>query len=241
VAEMAILADLSQQVEEAHYAMLLSGTVSIVSGAALFTFFYWLVGRIGTRIERDELLLEDLASRDALTGLLNKRMFNALLEDEAARTARYQRSMALLLLDIDHFKRANDTYGHVAGDEILKELGGLLLRQVRQQDRVCRYGGEEMAAILIEVGQEEAAALAERLRAAVEETTFKTTSGQEIRITVSIGVAILPRDAAMPHGLVTAADAALYVAKRAGRNCVRCHENPDAASANATLPGPNSP
>ena len=153
-------------------------------------------------------------------------MFYSLLEDEIARTLRYQRPVSMLMLDIDHFKRVNDTYGHVAGDRILEGLARVLEQTVRQGDRVCRYGGEEIGVILPETDMQTAVNAAERLRAAAEQAVFKDDSGQEIKITVSIGVAALPEQAATLPELVNMADAALYAAKEGGRNRVCLYEKP---------------
>lgn len=222
VAEMLIVADTSAQVSEAQRAVIVGSVASIISGIALFAFFYLLVGRIGRRIEFDEQMLHDLATRDGLTKLYNHRMFYTLLEDEIARSRRYSRHVSLLLIDIDFFKRVNDTYGHVAGDRILEGVARTLESAARREDKVCRYGGEEISVIMPETPLEAALRLAERLRASIEEATFHDDSGQEIRITVSIGVAELPIDAASLQELVSAADTALYEAKQSGRNRV-CH------------------
>lgn len=162
---------------------------------------------------------EELARRDGLTNLFNHRTFTELLEDEVARTRRFKRPMSLLMLDIDHFKRVNDSYGHQAGDAILKGLSDLLLKQSRAIDRACRYGGEEFAVILPETDAAVAMQIAERLRAEVERQAFDI-GGRTINMTVSVGVATYSPQADSPEGLVKAADIALYTAKHAGRNRV---------------------
>jgi len=161
---------------------------------------------------------EELASRDSLTSLYNHRMFYTLLQDEMARTRRFGRPVSLLMLDIDHFKRVNDSYGHQAGDAILKGLSGLLVRHARAVDRVCRYGGEEFTVILTETEAATAFETAERLRTAVANHPFDVGDGQMISITVSIGVATCPQQTDTLEGLVKAADLALYAAKQGGRN-----------------------
>ena len=170
------------------------------------------------RLEADQAALEELATRDGLTGLYNHRTFYVLLGDELARAQRFDRPLSLLLLDIDHFKRVNDTHGHLAGDAVLRGLGELLGREARAVDRVCRYGGEEIIIILPETDLETAANIAERLRAAVEAQPFDANA-TAIRITVSIGVASWPAvgDA---QALIAAADTAMYAAKQDGRNRV---------------------
>lgn len=148
----------------------------------------------------------------------------ALLGDELARAQRFQRPLSLILLDIDHFKRVNDTYGHLAGDAVIKGLGELLRREARAIDRVCRYGGEEIAVILPEIGLDAAANFAERLRAAVEAQPFDVNAGAPLHITASIGVASFPAHADSAEALVAAADAAMYAAKQDGRNRVVQYE-----------------
>ena len=167
---------------------------------------------------------EELASHDGLAGLYNHRMFYSLLNDEMVRTQRYNRPASLLMLDIDHFKRVNDTHGHQAGDAILKGLGDLLAKQARGIDRVCRYGGEEITVILPETDATAATNIAERLRAAVEREPFGIGGGKTIGIAVSIGVATYPQQVDSLQGLVKAADVALYAAKQGGRNRVCRYE-----------------
>lgn len=161
---------------------------------------------------------EELASRDSLTSLYNHRMFYALLQDEMARTRRFGHPVSLLMLDIDHFKHVNDSYGHQAGDAILKGLSGLLVRHARAVDRVCRYGGEEFTVILPETGADTAFETAERLRTAIESHPFDAGDGRMIGITVSIGVATHPQQVDTLEDLVKASDLALYAAKQGGRN-----------------------
>jgi diguanylate cyclase (GGDEF)-like protein/PAS domain S-box-containing protein len=167
---------------------------------------------------------EELASRDSLTGLYNHRTFYSLLEDEIARTKRYNRPVSLLMLDIDYFKRVNDIHGHQTGDAILKGLSDLLLKQARTIDRVCRYGGEEFTVILPETDVVTAMKIAERLRATVERQSFNIGGSKAIAITASIGVATYPQQAHSPEELVKASDIALYAAKGSGRNQVCCYE-----------------
>ncbi len=176
------------------------------------------------QLEADQAALEQLVTRDGLTGLYNQRTFYVLLGDELARAQRFNRPVSLLMLDIDHFKRVNDTYGHQAGDAVLRGLSELLGRQARSIDRVCRYGGEEITVILPEIDLEIAAKVAERLRAAVEAHLFDINTGEPLRITVSIGVASFPAHADNTQALMAAADVALYAAKQNGRNWINCYE-----------------
>lgn len=169
-------------------------------------------------LQKSQAALAELAARDGLTGLYNHRMFHVLLEDELGRAQRFKRPISLLLFDIDHFKRVNDTHGHLAGDAVLKQLSELLNREARAIDRICRYGGEEIAVLLPETGLETAAGIAERLRATVEAQPLNTHSGAPIHITVSIGIASWPAQAHDAQALIAAADTAMYAAKQSGRN-----------------------
>jgi diguanylate cyclase (GGDEF)-like protein len=159
------------------------------------------------------------AVRDGLTGLFNRRAFDELLGRTLAREARQNGRFALVLLDVDHFKKLNDTFGHQAGDHALKETARLLRRQLRRQDEAARIGGEEFAAILPGTDASGAEQLGERIRRAVEEhqTVFE---GARLAVTVSAGAAVWPADGADEAALLAAADRALYAAKQAGRNRV---------------------
>jgi len=166
---------------------------------------------------RNAWLLEqvrDLADTDALTGLSNRRAFDAMLAREIDRSQRTGQSVSLLLLDIDHFKLLNDTHGHQVGDEVLRELGALLKRRTRQMDMPARYGGEEFVVILPGCDEDIAFDIAERFRQAIAEAPTP------VPITVSIGVGTCPVDATDAPGLIKAADSALYASKEAGRNRV---------------------
>ncbi len=176
------------------------------------------------RLEADQVALSELAYRDSLTGLYNHRSFYTFLDDEFARSQRFNQTVSLLVLDIDFFKRINDIHGHLAGDAVLKELGELLLRDLRNIDRVCRYGGEEITVILPGTDIEAATETAERLRTEIEAHAFDINTGAPLHITVSIGVASWPTHAKNAESLVAAADKALYQAKNSGRNRVVRHE-----------------
>lgn len=167
-----------------------------------------------------ESRLEEQATRDALTGLYNRREATRLLNEELARARRYQRSMALLWVDFDHFKDINDTHGHAAGDAVLKSVGRLLLDSVRGVDIVGRYGGEEFAIVLPEMDVQGAEDTAERLRLAVSQTPHTLADGTRISLTISVGVAVYPLHGQDADSLCAAADKAMYRAKERGRNCV---------------------
>jgi two-component system cell cycle response regulator len=178
--------------------------------------------RFGFQDALDESFHENLLSsalRDGLTKLFNKRYLMDRLDSELKFALRHETSLSLLLLDIDHFKKVNDTHGHLAGDAVLANLAQVLGRAVRNEDVVARFGGEEFAIILRAIGVDPAVQMAERLRRLVELTS---AGAGAYKATVSIGVAGLPSSLVKtPEELVEAADRALYKAKAEGRNCVR--------------------
>ncbi len=180
--------------------------------------------RYGFQDALDESFHENLVSsalRDGLTKLFNKRYLMDRLDSELKFAQRHETSVSLLLLDIDHFKKVNDTYGHLSGDAVLANLGVVLSRAVRNEDVVARFGGEEFAIILRAIGVDPAMQMAERLRKLVE-ATVATNGDQKLKATISIGVAGYPSTAAQTlEELVEASDQALYRAKNAGRNCVK--------------------
>jgi len=162
-----------------------------------------------------------LSITDGLTGLYNARYFYERLDVEMSRARRYNHDLTLLMLDIDFFKRYNDTYGHLAGDEALKLMGRILRQNTRDTDTVARYGGEEFCVVLPETDAERATHMAERIRVAVEETSIESGAGRPPdRLTVSVGIAALNEVVLGPEDLVKRADSALYMAKDAGRNRV---------------------
>ena len=162
---------------------------------------------------------ERLATTDGLTGLLNRRTFNAQLQSRLREAQRYKRPLSLLLLDIDHFKKVNDTHGHPAGDAVLRGVASVAQAQARESDLVARYGGEEMALVLPETDARGALAIAERIRAAVAAAQHPTEQGS-LRVTLSVGVATWPGSGDDPEALLESADKALYRAKQGGRNRV---------------------
>ena len=160
-------------------------------------------------------------TRDGLTGAFNKSYLIDALEQELARSYRCARPLSLLIMDIDHFKKINDTWGHLVGDEVLKEFAKRLNETRRQDDLLCRYGGEEFVMILSDTKSADAIPLAERCRHAVAQEPFRTSDG-EVPVTVSIGVAELDLDAdrITSQNFLEIADTRLYRAKHAGRNQV---------------------
>ncbi len=165
-----------------------------------------------------------LAATDALTGLLNRRALDERLKIEQQRTQRYGKAFSLLLLDIDHFKKTNDSHGHVAGDAVLKAFAAILVQQTRDLDSVARYGGEEFVVVLPETAGGGAKVVAERIRKAVSSTPFALPDGHEIDITVSIGIACFPHSAGNIEAMLERADQALYLAKNTGRNRISLYQ-----------------
>jgi diguanylate cyclase (GGDEF)-like protein len=160
---------------------------------------------------------KDMAVRDGLTGLYNRREFDRLLRQAIAREDRQQGRFALLLLDLDHFKKLNDTYGHPAGDEALRFVASVLKQTLRQGDQAARYGGEEFVAILAGADEAGAERLGERVRKALDGEKV-TVDDARIHLSASLGVAVWPTDGGEAEALLASADRALYAAKQAGRN-----------------------
>lgn len=179
--------------------------------------------RFGFQDDLDESFHENLLSsalRDALTKLFNKRYLQERLDAELKFAHRHRTALSLLLLDLDHFKKVNDTLGHLAGDAVLATVAAALSKAVRNEDVVARYGGEEIAIILRAIGIDAAMQMADRLRRMVEATTIPFDS-KTIKVTVSIGVAEYPSTPAKNiDEMIEAADKALYRAKNSGRNRV---------------------
>ncbi|MDF3058390.1 MAG: response regulator receiver modulated diguanylate cyclase [Rariglobus sp.] len=210
-----LTADSSEQVDEA----------AMESGASDYLVKGEITPRVLERSIRYSLKLGEamrelrlLATRDALTGLLNRRAFDALLAEEADRARRLGRSLAVLLLDLDHFKSVNDTRGHPGGDAVLAAVARILGNEVRTIDKVARIGGEEFAVLLMETDAAEGFAVAGRLVEAVRAQPIVLGEGGALTITVSAGVAALPVHGEADATLLAAADKALYAAKHGGRN-----------------------
>lgn len=165
--------------------------------------------------------LKRLATRDALTGLLNRRELNRIMKEEAERSNRFGRPFSLVMLDLDHFKSVNDTHGHAAGDLVLQEAAKRMSSCLRKTDRIARFGGEEIAVLLIEMDESAAEKTANRIVEIVRDSPFDIGGeGGQIPITVSAGLATLPSVADSADTLMAAADKALYAAKDGGRNRV---------------------
>lgn len=162
-------------------------------------------------------ILASLAATDGLTGILNHRAFEEALARDLKRSSRESQPYSIVMLDVDHFKHYNDTYGHLAGDEVLKSVAMLLGRCARGSDIVARYGGEEFVVLLPNTDREGALVLAERMRAGIEGHAWSMRE-----VTASFGVATLDSGSSTPAELVDAADRAMYISKSSGRNKVSC-------------------
>jgi two-component system cell cycle response regulator len=173
----------------------------------------------------DNVLLHEEAQRlsitDGLTGLWNYRYFTMTVSKEIERAARFSRPLALVMLDLDHFKGVNDTFGHQRGDTVLIELAGRIRAEVRDVDTVARYGGEEIVVVLPETDEAGAAQLVERICNSVRRKPFGEPGIPPVHLTVSAGVAVFPVHGLAASVLLARADEALYSAKRAGRDTWR--------------------
>ncbi|MFC1942928.1 diguanylate cyclase, partial [Chloroflexota bacterium] len=181
-----------------------------------------LANEAAVAIENAELYQKarERANTDELTGLFNHRFFHQRLDEEIARSSRFGEVFSLILLDIDHFKKYNDVYGHLAGDVVLKKVGSHIKHELRDTDICFRYGGDEFAILLPETPMESGKIVAERVRKVIE----SHSDWQGLPITISIGIASWPTDGVMKEELIQSSDAALYYAKQSGKNraCLAC-------------------
>ncbi len=178
------------------------------------TIFKFLEGGNAESLYHEEIYR--LTILDGLTGVHNKRYLLEYLDREVARSTRHDRPLCLAMVDVDHFKKVNDTYGHLAGDQILTELASMIQKEIRQEELVARYGGEEFAVVLPETDLPGAKALCERIRHEVEDRSF-TFDETLIKVTISVGVAPV-RTGISSLELIALADQNLYRAKNGGRN-----------------------
>ncbi len=181
------------------------------------TIFKFIAGGNIEAAYHDEIYR--LTTMDGLTQIYNRRYFEEALEREVSRSRRYERSLTLVMFDVDHFKQVNDRYGHLAGDYVLKQLASTLRTRIRREDVFARYGGEEFGLLLPEIDLTGAVKLAEKARKLVEKQRFEFDK-QVIPVTISLGVAILAANHRDSADLKSAADVKLYEAKSAGRNRV---------------------
>jgi len=176
-------------------------------------------------VQEQNRLLQEMANRDGLTGLYNHRYFHEQLSQDFLRAKRYHETLSCVLLDIDFFKKFNDTYGHQTGDVVLRALADVIGRSIRESDLAARYGGEEFALIMYHTDQRAAMDAAERLRHMVESHEVQD-NGNLLRVTISVGVATFPHEKIHDaKELIEFADQALYKAKENGRNRVEAYES----------------
>jgi len=187
-----------------------------------FENFIILAGQFAIQFQKVLLYkkVQELAVTDSLTGLSTRRYFLERFSEEIRRSMRHKTNLSLLMLDLDHFKKKNDSYGHLVGDVILSEVARLVKSNLREIDIVGRYGGEEFAIVLVNTKLEDAVQVAERIRQNIASTTFKAYD-EIVSTTVSIGISVFPDDGPREESLIEAADKALYKAKESGRNCVK--------------------
>lgn len=177
------------------------------------------IKRLHEELEAKNIQLQQMAITDGLTGLYNYSYFRKILRQEVLRSLRYGQPVSLLMMDIDFFKMYNDQFGHLKGDQILRQFALLLCKNIRQTDFLARYGGEEFALILPSTDKESAHIVGEKLRKLVENAKFPLSEKLPFgRVTISIGVANVPQDVKEDERLIQLADQALYRAKREGRN-----------------------
>lgn len=190
---------------------------------AELSFKTTFAGQVGISIANIRLrdALRTQSVRDALTGLYNRRFLEELLERELRRANRSAQSLGILMIDLDHFKSFNDTFGHEAGDAVLRETADLLLKSVRAEDFVCRFGGEEFVIVLPTAALSASISRGERLRSRIKQLTILHQGKSMGMLTISVGVAVFPEHGSSPKELLAAADAALYEAKHNGRDQVR--------------------
>ncbi|MBI2843122.1 MAG: diguanylate cyclase [Armatimonadetes bacterium] len=213
---------------------LIRGAKAVASGNYAYRISTKSEDEIGQLAEAFNFMVETLANSreqlierantDSLTGLYNHRYLQERLGIEVSRASRYNRSVSLLMIDIDFFKSFNDSHGHPAGDEALRDLSQVIAHNVRETDVAVRYGGEEFAVILPETNLPEAMITAERIRQSVEDHAFGVGGEENVKLTASIGVAEYPSQCSDRAGLILSSDVALYQAKALGRNRVICYD-----------------
>ena len=174
---------------------------------------------INETLRQKNIELHQISITDSLTGLYNRKHLMETLDKEVTRSERYSHPFSLLVIDIDHFKKYNDTYGHLAGDEVLRRLASVFKKTIRSSDYAARYGGEEFIIILPEISPEQGVEAAERIRREVAEQRFEG-DGEAIAVTISVGVASYPENGGDAETVMRNADEALYEAKKVGRNQV---------------------
>ena len=204
--------------------------IYLLVSAPLLLFFEKMRGQwlaLEQLEQRQELIIEErtrelehLATHDPLTRIYNRNALNHRLEQEFERSIRYQHVLSLLMLDLDHFKKVNDSFGHQVGDQVLSMVAEVVSEEVRKTDMVARFGGEEFVVLLPETTVGQASDLAERIRKRIAQQTIETRTGMEIMVSTSIGVAAYPQHARSRDSLLQCVDEAMYRAKHQGRNQV---------------------
>lgn len=190
------------------------------------------IQELQNELKKKNALLEQLSITDTLTGLYNRRYFYEHINMHTAHVKRHPGTFGCLMIDIDHFKSINDTYGHDVGDKILKSVSGIMVREMRSGEVLARFGGEEFIVCLCEANEKEAVVAAERMRKAVEDANL-AEDDNPVKVTVSIGVVIYPQQGLEnSDNVIKAADEALYHAKRTGRNKVIVYSQAIASSKN---------
>jgi diguanylate cyclase (GGDEF)-like protein len=199
-----------------------------------------LASQASITIENTRLFsqMEQMATTDSVTDLFNRRQFIQLATQEVERTLRYHKKLTAMMMDIDHFKRVNDTYGHAVGDQVLYAVGQLCQESLRTNDVIGRYGGDEFAVILPETDLIEARVVAERLRVLIEEKENLCSQGT-VRVTASFGLAIFADTLQNLESLLACTDQALYAAKQGGRNRVSVYQQPNTQTQEASTTEPS--
>jgi diguanylate cyclase len=206
----------------------LASSLSVIFASLPFLVTYpVIIGvisyRLSLQLSQEKRKMELLSQRDTLSGLASRGYWEIRLDDEFRRWERHGRMAALLLVDIDHFKRINDTHGHVFGDQVIRSMGEVLSKQARREDIVGRYGGDEFGLILAECSAENAIRVAQRIQRSLASVSIP--GGLDLNLTVSIGVATLSPQISAPLDWLNRADKALYHAKESGRNCIRAFDD----------------
>ncbi len=203
---------------------ILIGIASLITVSILIAIFYVMVSRVARKLRAAHRTIEIMVITDELTQLYNRRHFYTCLGQEIDRVERYGHPISLLMLDIDHFKRVNDNFGHQSGDDILAGVAQIVRDVTRKSDIVARYGGEEFSVILPETDVEAAIECAEKIRQAIEDYIFQIQNRQVLQVTVSIGVSSIQQIGKIQEDdvkkIIEMADQALYKAKESGRNQV---------------------
>lgn len=216
--------------------------VAAEGSLTLTTFVTYMLGTMGIRTKQRQFLAErqlrEEAQRDELTNLFNRRYFERAAHEELRRAARFGRALAVVVIDIDKFKRVNDTFGHATGDQVIRATAACLAAEIRECDVPARIGGEEFVVLLPETSLEGAMALAERLRAAIAALRVKSHAASEVSWTVSCGVTEALEGDEVFDSVLQRADACLYSAKGTGRDRVSSTPIPrDPEALRTTLPG----